>query len=465
MFKINNWGSDTSNVKNSLGGISYFRYYNEENNDITAAGYFPDNLRLKVGDRIVCIPQDTSAADELYVVTAVHNGTPTIALATGGGGEGLPDQTGHSGEFLTTDGTNPSWAAVDALPDQTGYSGRVLGTDGSVAGWVVPERVQRDVLPQAAEEEVGNIYEYVGATDANYTNGYFYKCVSAPSSAVATSSNPGVTVSVNVSTFETQITTTGQYVFKYNAGTDAWYDSNNNPVVLADYGITKQGVSVSGDTITIDYTAAGYSWAQTNVQPTPEALPDQTGQNGKFLTTNGTSASWSDKPLVNNTNKSGSIAIGASSDTGYSNAVAVGTASYADTNGTAVGGAAMAGGSYGFAIGNSANSDSYAAAIGTYAQATANGAIAIGSGISGSAPRATAKRAIQLGSTGQSNGAVNNDANTFKVANENGNFEIMNANGNLPADRLASITGLADGNYRLRLTMASGVPTLSWVAE
>ena len=41
----------------------------------------------------------------------------------------------------------------------------------------------------------------------------------------------------------------------------------------------------------------------------------------------------------------------------------------------------------------------------------------------------------------------------------------MNATGNLPADRLASTTGLADGNYRLRLTMASGVPTLSWVAE
>lgn len=39
------------------------------------------------------------------------------------------------------------------------------------------------------------------------------------------------------------------------------------------------------------------------------------------------------------------------------------------------------------------------------------------------------------------------------------------ATGNLPADRLASTTGLADGNYRLRLVMASGVPTLEWVAE
>ena len=35
----------------------------------------------------------------------------------------------------------------------------------------------------------------------------------------------------------------------------------------------------------------------------------------------------------------------------------------------------------------------------------------------------------------------------------------------ITADSIASTTGLVDGNYRLRLTMASGVPSLSWVAE
>lgn len=48
----------------------------------------------------------------------------------------LPSQTGHSGEFLTTDGTNASWAAVDALPSQTGHSGDLLTTDGTDASWV-----------------------------------------------------------------------------------------------------------------------------------------------------------------------------------------------------------------------------------------------------------------------------------------------------------------------------------------
>lgn len=33
-------------------------------------------------------------------------------------------------------------------------------------------------LPTASEEELGNIYQYVGTTNSSYTNGYFYKCVS-----------------------------------------------------------------------------------------------------------------------------------------------------------------------------------------------------------------------------------------------------------------------------------------------
>jgi len=110
----------------------------------------------------------------------------------------------------------------DVAPTQTDKSGYVLGTDGFVAGWVKPEIVQRSTMPQASEEEVGKIYQYVGTTDANYTNGYFYKCVSD-----------------------------GQ-------------------------------------------TPATYSWTQTDVQPSSGGggLPDQTGNSGKFLTTDGTNASW-----------------------------------------------------------------------------------------------------------------------------------------------------------------------------
>ena len=49
----------------------------------------------------------------------------------------VPAQTGNIGEFLTTNGTVTSWAAVDALPDQTGNSGEYLTTNGTVASWAV----------------------------------------------------------------------------------------------------------------------------------------------------------------------------------------------------------------------------------------------------------------------------------------------------------------------------------------
>ena len=50
----------------------------------------------------------------------------------------LPSQTGNSGKYLTTDGTDTSWATVtagDSLPDQTGNSGKYLTTDGTTASW------------------------------------------------------------------------------------------------------------------------------------------------------------------------------------------------------------------------------------------------------------------------------------------------------------------------------------------
>ena len=47
----------------------------------------------------------------------------------------LPVQTSNSGKYLTTDGTTPSWATVDALPTQTGNSGKYLTTNGTAASW------------------------------------------------------------------------------------------------------------------------------------------------------------------------------------------------------------------------------------------------------------------------------------------------------------------------------------------
>ena len=129
-----------------------------------------------------------------------------------------------------------------------------------------------------------------------------------------------------------------------------------------------------------------------------EALPDQSGNSGKFLITNGTTASWSDKPLVNNAEFINQLAIG----------------KYAEVKG------------YGVAVGyGSAVSKKYdlGLALGLGQVASANGAIQIGCGASWTST------------------VTNSDANTFKVANANGNFEIMSADGTIPADRMSATAG------------------------
>lgn len=47
--------------------------------------------------------------------TTNQSGNTTIDMDAGGGGSSLPSQAGHSGEFLTTDGTDPAWAVATAV--------------------------------------------------------------------------------------------------------------------------------------------------------------------------------------------------------------------------------------------------------------------------------------------------------------------------------------------------------------
>jgi hypothetical protein len=51
----------------------------------------------------------------------------------------LPVLTGENGKFLTTDGSEISWAEVDLLPDQSDQGGKFLTTDGTTLSWVVVE--------------------------------------------------------------------------------------------------------------------------------------------------------------------------------------------------------------------------------------------------------------------------------------------------------------------------------------
>ena len=172
------------------------------------------------------------------------------------------------------------------------------------------------------------------------------------------------------------------------------------------------------------------------------SLPDQTGNAGKFLMTDGTTASWGDA-LVNNS--SGGVAIGNKSNS-VSYGVAIGRyASVKATDGIAVGDTAQAQGEYAVAIGGSVI-------------ASGETSVAIGN-----TARASAKNAIQI-STGMAS-RDNTDANTFKVGNANGNFEMMSADGTMPTDRYTT-TPIDAGTYVPKLTIAEdGTATREWGPE
>lgn len=284
--------------------------------------------------------------------------------------------------------------------------------------------IQYSTMPTASADNVGDIVQFVGTTTASYTNGYFYKCVSD--------------------------------------GADP----------------------------------ATYSWEEVEVQASSGGgLPSQTGQSGKFLTTDGTDASWSNKPLVNNATSSLfpdtclSI-LGQNNQQGYVTTVGAGTQS--SGSGTAVGYAAKANGQYGVAVGReSVVSGDNGVAVGYRNTAGKNGiclgdgnsmsvnGIAVGNGISSSGFNsisigfkvgATAAGAIQLGGNANlSSNIINNETGTLKVCLSTSiantfNYKLLDSDGTIPAARHAALPS-ADGTYVLKLVIASGVPTLSWVAE
>lgn len=491
---------------------------------------------LSDGVNVIRVPaRVVLATSTTYTVTKVNNNIatledgngkvykdiPCVAVlygGSGGGGSSLPDQTGHSGEFLTTDGTDASWEAISQLPDQTGYSGRVLGTDGFVAGWVEPEIVQRDVMPQADSSNVNKIYEFVGTTDANYTNGYFYKNVQTSSYDSTVTFQPATlsssTIACSGSDFAAFVSEWGTGDITTITNGTLTYDQSGGLLVFVgkdaedttvctfqmytedyqDAGFTITGTLQDGDVFAFTTTITesfSYAWTRVDVQPTPSelpnqsgnsgkflttdgtnpswatvgGLPDQTGQSGKFLTTDGTDASWATINALQNTATGTNALTILGTATNQLQALNVGVNSFAYKGAASVGYSAEAGGDYSACIGHQShaaadysiavgynahasypNGDGaiaigksshtgmhYAIAIGANTNAGGKRSIAIGSAASGAAS-ATAHGAIQLG------GGTNSDAGTFSVGLYDGsnsyNYKLLASDGTIPADRL-----------------------------
>lgn len=221
----------------------------------------------------------------------------------------------------------------------------------------------------------------------------------------------------------------GVYTAMLNNGADVAVPTYTGTMVVADYTS-----ATAGQILGLDNDLKPV-W-----QNAPDSLPDQTGQSGKFLTTDGTDASWGDA-LVNESTNATSMGIG--SPVSYNQSVLVGKNAEVSANGySAVG------------VGYSAKVWRYGVSVGYAAIVTKIGGIAIGA-----LSKVTGNRAIQFNTSSWEK--TNPDADTFKVANGNGNFEIMSADGTIPTDRFTT-TPSTDGTYVPTLTISSGVVTRSW---
>ena len=212
-------------------------------------------------------------------------------------------------------------------------------------------------------------------------------------------------------------------VWVWDSDMTAWVDSDQKGQVT----------SVNGQTGAVTITGA-------------DVLPSQTGNAGKFLTTDGTDASWSDKPLVNTSESitNSFTTQGATAITQWGNSTAIGIGANANNSGIPVVGYNTACGAQ--ATATSANCSAFGAAamaVKMYSNAFGRGAYANGNGAFALGTLATvnANNAIQLNAS--ASGQTNSDANTFKVANANGNYEMMSSDGTIPTARLTKVNTTA----------------------
>ena len=150
-------------------------------------------------------------------VAAIANGGTGQTTATAAFNALAPSQTSNSGKFLTTDGTNTSWATVDALPSQTGNSGKYLTTNGTAASWATV------------------------AAGASLTNDVSTASTLYPLFAAATSGTPS-----------TIYTSNAKYLYQPSTGE-----------LSASVHVSSNGLTVNSNTVSVSYSVPSGSSAMS----------------------------------------------------------------------------------------------------------------------------------------------------------------------------------------------------------
>lgn len=169
------------------------------------------------------------------------------------------------------------------LVDDVRVDGESVVTD-SIANITLSDRIRHlEVLPTTpGSTENGEIVQYIGLTNQNYTNGYFYKASSEPVESTITphvisSVIQDSDVTVNKSTFESYVQPTQDMELQFTYNNGSWL-LDGEIVNIADYGISINGTPNNDDTLYIDYryTTVSYNWTRINVQPVFDVINNLT---------------------------------------------------------------------------------------------------------------------------------------------------------------------------------------------
>ena len=363
----------------------------------------------------------------------------------------LPSQTGQSGKFLTTDGTDASWATINALQN-TATGSNSLTILGTATTNVRACNIGTDSTAGIDSVAIGYGAVAYGKIFAGYNHiaiGSRARATGNDSIAIGGQMSGGswnsgsYSIAIGAYAITTgenaiQLGSTGSNTTNSDANTFKVGNANGNFELMSADGTIPEArladtTNVStGDVLQLDSNGNAV-WAPVS------GLPDQTGQSGKYLTTDGTDASWATiNALQNTATGNSSMTIGGiATSSGYS--VNIGLESSVASEGVAIGYHAQSASYSGcVTIGRySSCRASNAIALGNYAEARGQYSVAIGC-----EAQTTARYAIQISSK---SGYTNADENTFKVGNNNGNFEIMSADGTIPEARLADTTNAAQG--------------------
>ena len=335
--------SDLTNDSGFITGIT-------ANNVTTALGYTPYNstnpngytsntgtvksVRVQAGTGLT---SSTSTAQNTTLNT-------TISIASGyklptttewsGKQDALPTQSGQSGKFLTTNGSTLSWASVStgtsdysSLTNKPSInsvtlSGNKTSSDLGLQPALATQTVysakgSATKVPQITTNNLGQVTSITEVTISQPTVNNATLTIQKNGTTVSSftsNASSNVTCNITVPTKTSELTNNSGFITgitannvttalgytPYNSSNPSGYTSNTGTVtsvrVQAGTGLSSSTSTAQNTTLNTTISiASGYKLPTTTEwNNKQDALPSQSGQSGKFLTTNGSTMSWAD---------------------------------------------------------------------------------------------------------------------------------------------------------------------------